>query len=72
MAFELASESEFAPALERLAAAGVKVELEIGNADKRSIFLRDPDGFLLEFAVRRQGGVGSFAGQPAHLAPLYV
>jgi catechol 2,3-dioxygenase len=70
--FELALESDIASASDRLRSAGVAIELEIDNEDKRSLFLRDPDGLRLEFCCRRREGIGSFAGQPKHLAPFYV
>jgi len=71
-AFELASEHDFKSASQRLRAAGVKVELEVSNDHKRSIFLRDPDGLCLEFCHRNSQGAGSLAGHPLHLAPYYV
>jgi len=33
--------------------AGIKPELRVDNEARRSIFLRDPDDFLVEFYVGR-------------------
>jgi len=37
----------------RLAGAGIPVELEIDSQTKRSLFVKDPDGMLVEFTHRR-------------------
>jgi catechol 2,3-dioxygenase-like lactoylglutathione lyase family enzyme len=71
-AFEVASEEELRSAKQRLLAQGVQVEREISTDQKRSIFLRDPDGLRLEFSCRSSQDAGSFAGQPVELAPYYI
>lgn len=53
--FELADEAELEASLERLRAAGVAVDGETDLPWKRSLFLRDPDGMLSEWYVRRPG-----------------
>lgn len=51
--FELADEAELEQSLRRLRAAGVPVDGETDLPWKRSLFLRDPDGLLSEWYVRR-------------------
>jgi len=51
--FELADETELEASLRRLREASVKVDAETDLPWKRSLFLRDPDGLLSEWYVRR-------------------
>jgi catechol 2,3-dioxygenase len=51
--FEVAEERELDETEGRLREVGIKAELRIDHETKRSIFLRDPDGILLEFYVAR-------------------
>ncbi|MBI1732442.1 MAG: VOC family protein [Gammaproteobacteria bacterium] len=53
VSFELKDEAELEKSLRRLHTAGVKVEGETDLPWKRSLFLRDPDGLLSEWYVRR-------------------
>lgn len=53
--FELTDEPELEASLRRLRAAGVTVDGETDLPWKRSLFLRDPDGMLSEWTVRRAG-----------------
>ena len=53
VSFEMASEDEVAAGRERLAAAGVPVEREVDAPHKLSLFIRDPNGVLLEFYAPR-------------------
>ena len=58
---ELADESDFAAAAERLAALGHGIDREVDNAAKRSIFLEDPDGMRVEFYAEREPGFDHIA-----------
>ncbi len=51
--FEMANESDLDQAEVEMRKAGIKPELRVDNEAKRSIFLRDPDDFLVEFYVGR-------------------
>jgi catechol 2,3-dioxygenase len=51
--FEIANESDLDQAEVEMRKAGIKPELRVDNEAKRSIFLRDPDDFLVEFYVGR-------------------
>lgn len=51
--FEMASEEGLDKAEAGMAAAGIQPVLNEDDGTKRSIFLRDPDGFLIEFFAER-------------------
>lgn len=51
--FVVPTEAEVVAGAERLRAAGVAVERELDLAHKRSLYVRDPNGVLLEFYARR-------------------
>jgi len=51
--FEMANESELDQAEVEMSKAGIKPELRVDNEARRSLFLRDPDDFLVEFYVGR-------------------
>ncbi len=51
--FEVASDRALDDAVARLAQAGLAPEVTIDHPTKRAVFLRDPDGLRLEFAVER-------------------
>lgn len=53
VSFELAAEDEVQAGRERLQARGVRVERELDLPHKRSLFIRDPNGVLLEFYAPR-------------------
>lgn len=53
VAFELSGENELEASIAKLAKAGAKIEGEADLPWKRSLFLRDPDGLLSEWYVRR-------------------
>lgn len=66
--FEMDSEPALARCIDRLGMVqGVHAERVIENAVKRSVFLRDPDGFLVEFFVRsaRAGTIPASADSQA-------
>lgn len=51
--FEVWSENDLANSERNLQNIGIAPESTIDNPKKRSLFLRDPDGFLIEFYVNR-------------------
>ncbi|HUE45845.1 MAG TPA: VOC family protein [Aestuariivirgaceae bacterium] len=51
--FELASEAELDAAKKRLSTAGVAVEREVDTPVRKSLFLRDPDNFLIQLHITR-------------------
>jgi catechol 2,3-dioxygenase len=51
--FLVADESDLDEAERRLRRAGIRPEIQIDHATRRSIFVRDPDGIRLEFYVDR-------------------
>jgi catechol 2,3-dioxygenase len=51
--FEAWSEEELSASVARAKARGLRVDLDIGNAFRRSVFITDPDGFRLQFFVDR-------------------
>jgi catechol 2,3-dioxygenase len=53
VSFEMASDDEVAGGVQRLAKAGVKVEREVDAPHKKSLFIRDPNGVMLEFYSAR-------------------
>ena len=53
VAFEVAGDGELGEAKRRLLAAGLSLD-EVNSSAKRSLFVRDPDGILIEF-THRQG-----------------
>ena len=61
VAFEVASGDELGAARRRLQAAGVTLETEVESPAKRSLFVRDPDGMLIEFTHRRAAPAGRAA-----------
>jgi catechol 2,3-dioxygenase len=51
--FELADEAELDAAVERVSSAGVAVERDVDKPVRRSVFVRDPDDFLIQLHVTR-------------------
>lgn len=51
--FEMVNEKDLDQAEVELQKAGIKPELRVNNETRRSIFLRDPDSFLVEFYADR-------------------
>jgi catechol 2,3-dioxygenase len=51
--FDVGDERDLDAARARLKAAGLEPVLELDHATRRSVFIRDPDGILLEFHVNR-------------------
>lgn len=58
---KLASEAELARGLTEAARRGIAVEREVDHAMRRSAFVRDPDGYLLQFYVDRSFGPACLA-----------
>ncbi len=53
VAFEVESDAELAEARHRLVAAGMSIDGEVERPHKRSVFVRDPDGILVEYTHRQ-------------------
>lgn len=70
--FEVTDERELLAAERRASAAGTPIEMILDRPDKRSIFIRDPDGMRYEFRVKRPGRASLDADIPAALLPYYV
>ena len=51
--FEVWDEQDLDESEKRLQEAGIEVEHRLDRAEKRSVFVRDPDDFLIEFYVDR-------------------
>jgi catechol 2,3-dioxygenase len=52
-AFQVADENDLVASERRVAQAGIEVVRSVDNAHKRSFFVRDPNGILLEFYCAR-------------------
>jgi catechol 2,3-dioxygenase len=65
VSFELESETAVLEAEKALEARGVAPERVVDSEIKRSFFLKDPDGFLSEYYVRRAPGFAKGA-EPLH------
>ena len=72
IAFELDDERELDDAEQRMSEAGMQAELKLDHVTKRAIFLKDPDGLLVEFFVDRPGPLSMLGdlepGLALHLA----
>lgn len=69
--FELWSETELAQSVDKARASGLKIEFTVDHPSRRSVFLRDPDGFLLQFFVDRGLPLQAIADLPEDIA-IYV
>jgi catechol 2,3-dioxygenase len=72
VSFELADEKALESALRALGSRGVEPAHVVDSEIKRSFFLRDPDGLLSEYSVRRAPGFPDFAKLPADARPLHA
>lgn len=54
---EIISRVELQEAIDKLKASGVTVEAEVDLLWKRAFYLRDPDGLLSEYYVRRAADI---------------
>ncbi len=69
VSFELESENAFDRAFSALSSRGVEV---VDSDLKRSFFLRDPDGLLSEYYVRRGPGFPDLESVPEEARPLHA
>jgi catechol 2,3-dioxygenase len=67
--FALRDEAALDEALERARAAGIEPELLLEHPTKRAVFIRDPDGLRLEFAVEREAAFARRRSGDADLLP---
>lgn len=70
--FEMTDERELLAAERRASAAGTPIEMILDRPDKRSIFIRDPDGMRYEFRASRPARAALDSDLPAALRPYYV
>jgi catechol 2,3-dioxygenase len=70
--FEMADEAELLAAERRANADGTEIELIVDRPDKRSLFLRDPDGMRFEFRCARSGRAALPSDVPAALRIYFV
>ncbi len=66
--FRVADEAELVASLARLGAKGLALEGEFDGPVRRSAFIRDPDGFLLQFYVDRRWSLDDVIGMPREIA----
>jgi catechol 2,3-dioxygenase len=72
VSFELESEKALLDAESALRGRLVELEHVIDSELKRSFFLKDPDGFLSEYYVRRASGFPDLAEVPEDARPFYA
>lgn len=72
VAFELESEAALEAAEAALEQRGVHPVVEIDCSTKRSFYLKDPDGFLSEYYVRREDGFAELGGEAPDLRPYLM
>ena len=68
----MADEAEVASAEAALAARDIPTVATVDSATKRSFYLRDPDGFLVEFYATRDCDFASGAAAPPEQRPLHA
>ena len=72
VSFELESVDAVESAEKALVDRGVATELSVDDETKRSFYLRDPDGFLSEYYVRRASAFPDLSGAEPRLRPFLV
>jgi catechol 2,3-dioxygenase len=72
VSFELESEAAVAAAEDALRAKGIEPSERIDIPSKRSFYLRDPDGLLSEYYVRREPIFPDLSGAAPEARPLLV
>ena len=70
--FEMPDEASLMAAERKAASSGADMELILDRPDKRSIFVRDPDGMRIEFRCDRAGHARPPADLPAALRIYYI
>ena len=65
VSFEMPDEASLDEADAALDVAGINVVFRADSTAKRSLFLRDPDGLLLEFGIIREPDYAALGGAPA-------
>jgi catechol 2,3-dioxygenase len=70
--FEMTDEAALAAAERRASAGGADIELILDRPDKRSVFVRDPDGMRFEFRCARSGRAALPSDVPAALRIYFV
>ena len=70
--FEMTEEASLLAAERKVASSGADLELILERPDKRSIFVRDPDGMRFEFRCDRPGHARVPADLPAPLRIYYL
>ena len=69
---EMADEAQVVDAEEALAARNIPTVATIDSATKRSFYLRDPDGFLVEFYATRDCDFAQAATAPPEQRPFHA
>ena len=69
---EMASEAEVEDAEARLAERAIEAVATVDSTAKRSVYLRDPDGFLVEFYATRDCDFAAVAAEPPARRPLHA
>ena len=69
--FEAWNEEELDASVERAKVRGLKVDVDIAHAFRRSVFITDPDGFRLQFFVDREAPLAALAEAGEDIA-LYL
>jgi catechol 2,3-dioxygenase len=72
VSFELESERALDSASSALRSRGVEPQHVVDSETKRSFFLRDPDGLLSEYYVRRDPGFPDLGRVPADARALHA
>ena len=72
IAFRLVDDRAVAEAETRLKTQGETPEMSVDTALKRSFFLRDPDGFRIEFYARRAADFAALSGADPKMIPFLV
>lgn len=72
VSFELENVDAVEHAEKALVERGIAPELTVDNETKRSFYLRDPDGLLSEYYVRRSLEIPDLSAEPARLRPFLV
>jgi catechol 2,3-dioxygenase len=72
VSFELESEEAVEAAESALRKKGIEPEISVDDDFKRSFFMKDPDGLLSEYYIRRSDGFPELSGKTAAERPYLV